>query len=93
MILNQEQKIEHAIAFFAGKFRSARGFWPAQMWIYKLLALLDFRMLMATGRPCLGMQYLAVENGPVPQELYDNRYAKHEKRGLSVCHCSWDKPY
>lgn len=75
MILNQEHKIEHAIAFFADKYHSARGSWPTQMWIYKLLALLDFRILMATGRPCLGMHYLAMEKGPVPQELYNNRYA------------------
>lgn len=73
MILNQKQKIENAIAFFASEYKRARGYWPAQMWIYKLLALLDYRILLATGRPCLGLEYLAMDNGPVPQYLYYHR--------------------
>ncbi len=73
MILNQKQKTENAVAFFASEYKKARGYWPAQMWIYKLLALLDFGMLRATGRPCLGLEYLAMENGPVPQHLYSHR--------------------
>lgn len=74
MILNQRQKIENAIAFFASEYKRAKGYWPAQMWIYKLLALLDFRILLATGRPCLGLEYLAMEHGPVPQYLYYHRH-------------------
>ena len=67
MILNQRQKVENAVAYFAQEYRRAYKRWPAQMWIYKLLALLDFRILKATGRPCLGLDYFAMENGPVPQ--------------------------
>ena len=73
LIINQQLKIANAIAFFATKFKQNYGFWPAQMWIYKLLALLDYRILMATGRPCLGLEYYAMDNGPVPMSLYDNR--------------------
>lgn len=78
MILNKKQKIENAIAFFASEYKKARGYWPAQMWIYKLLALLDFRILLATGRPCLGLEYLAMVNGPVPQDLYFHRQSGAE---------------
>lgn len=74
MILNQRQKVENAVAYFAQEYRRAYKRWPAQMWIYKLLALLDFRILKATGRPCLGLDYFAMENGPVPPYLYDNRH-------------------
>lgn len=73
MIVNQKKKIDNAVAFFAGEYKRVYDSWPAQMWIYKLLALLDFRMLEETGRPCLGLDYTAMENGPVPPYLYDNR--------------------
>lgn len=74
MIVNQKRKLENAVAFFAQEFKKNRGYWPAQMWIYRLLALLDFRILKATGRPCIGIEYTAMENGPVPNLLYANRY-------------------
>jgi len=73
MIINQKKKIENAVAFFASEYKRVHGHWPAQMWIYKLLALLDFRILAETGRPCLGLDYHAMENGPVPLYLYDSR--------------------
>lgn len=74
MIINQNKKLENAIAFFASEFHKRKNYWPAQMWIYKLLALLDFRILMATGRPCFGIEYKAMANGPVPSVLYSTRY-------------------
>ncbi|WP_418565332.1 type II toxin-antitoxin system antitoxin SocA domain-containing protein [Pyramidobacter piscolens] len=74
MIINQGKKLENAVAFFAIEFKRFHKYWPAQMWIYKLLALLDFRILKATGRPCIGIEYTAMKNGPVPDVLYSNRY-------------------
>ena len=74
MIVNQSKKLENAVAFFATEFEKRYKHWPAQMWIYKLLALLDFRMLKVTGRPCIGIEYTAMKNGPVPNVLYFNRY-------------------
>jgi len=74
MIINREQKINNAIAFFAIKFHSRCKYWPSQTWIYKLLAFLDHRILKKTGIPCLGLNYVAMELGPVPTELYENRY-------------------
>lgn len=64
------QKIENAVAYFASEFKKRRGFYPRQMWVYKFLALLDFRTLKKTGVPCLGLNYDAMEMGPVPAELY-----------------------
>lgn len=63
MIVNQTQKLENAIAFFARRFYESRGFWPSQEWIENLLCLLDFRMLKETGRPCIGLNYEATKNG------------------------------
>ena len=74
MIVNQNKKLENAVAFFATEFQKRKKYWPPQMWIYKLLALLDFRMLKATGRPCIGIEYIAMANGPVPNVLYYNRF-------------------
>lgn len=78
MIVNQQSKTANAIAFFAIRYKDRYGYWPAQMWIYKLLALLDYRILKATGRPCLGLDYLALDNGPVPSFLYDRRMASQD---------------
>lgn len=59
------------------------GYWPAQMWIYKLLTLLDFRILAKTGRPCLGLDYYAMQNGPVLSYLYYSR----ENGCMSSAYC------
>ena len=63
MIVNQTQKLENAVAFFAKRFHENRGFWPSEKWIANLLCLLDFRMLKKTGCPCIGLQYEATKDG------------------------------
>jgi len=73
MIPYREQKIKNAIAYFASEFHNRRGYYPRQTWIYKFLALLDFRILKKTGIPCLGLEYNAMKYGPVPPRLYDAR--------------------
>ena len=70
MIPYREQKIDNAIAYFASEFRARKGYYPRQTWIYKFLALLDFRTLKKTGIPCLGLEYDAMKCGPVPSRLY-----------------------
>jgi hypothetical protein len=69
----REQKIDNAIAYFASEFHARKGYYPRQTWIYKFLALLDFRTLKKTGIPCLGLEYDAMKYGPVPSRLYDKR--------------------
>ncbi|GAB6280223.1 MAG: hypothetical protein STSR0007_02820 [Thermovirga sp.] len=73
MIPYREQKIENAITYFASEFHDRKGYYPRQTWIYKFLALLDFRTLKKTGIPCLGLEYDAMKYGPVPSRLYDER--------------------
>ncbi|GHT00386.1 hypothetical protein AGMMS50276_26040 [Synergistales bacterium] len=70
MIPYQKQKIENAIAYLASEHKAKRGYYPYQMWIYKALALLDFDILRKKGTPCLGLDYEAMEMGPVPTEFY-----------------------
>lgn len=74
VIFYRRQKILNAVAYFASEFFKRRGYYPRQTWIYKMLALLDFGMLRKSGTPCLGLNYYAMEMGPVPQELYNSRH-------------------
>ena len=74
MIAFQNQKIGNAVAYFAKSYCDRVGYYPRQTWMYKFLALLDFRVLRQTGTPALGLEYDALEKGPVPIELYDNRF-------------------
>ncbi len=73
MIPYREQKIDNAVTYFAYKFHARKGYYPRQTWVYKFLALLDFRTLKKTGIPCLGLEYDAMKYGPVPSKLYDKR--------------------
>lgn len=66
-------KTANAISYFAHVYLERKGAFPTQLWIYKLLALLDFRVLKSMGAPCLGLIYDAHANGPVPRDIYDNR--------------------
>lgn len=70
MILYQKQKIENAIAYFASEYKRRKGSEPTQMWLYKFLALFDFRMLKEKGTPSLGLVYHAMKMGPVPIKIY-----------------------
>ncbi len=69
----QKEKIENAVAYFAQEFKDIRGYYPRQTWIYKLLALLDSFTCKKSGIPCLGLEYEAMERGPVPIAMYQNR--------------------
>lgn len=73
MILYRDQKIRNAVAYLASGFCQRRGYYPHQTWIYKYLALLDFGLLLKQGTPCLGLNHVAMEMGPVTSELYDIR--------------------
>jgi hypothetical protein len=70
MIPFQMEKIENAIAYLASEYRKRRGYWPFHVWIYKVLALLDFASLRKRGTPFLGLEYDAMERGPVPTKFY-----------------------
>ncbi len=73
MIPYQKEKIENAICYFASEHYKATRKPLTQTYLYKYLALLDFRTLETTGKPALGLEYMAMEKGPVPIKLYRER--------------------
>ncbi len=73
MIPYQKEKIENAICFFAYEHKKATRKFLTQTYLYKYLALFDFKCLEETGKPALGLKYMAMEKGPVPIDIYSER--------------------
>jgi len=73
MIPYQKQKIDNAICFFASEYKYKTDKYLYSTYLYKLLAFLDFESIKENGRPALGLTYLAMERGPVPIEIYNER--------------------
>jgi len=73
MIPYQKEKLENAICFFASEHQKVTHRPLPQTFLYKYLAFLDFRILEETGIPTLGLEYMAMERGPVPIQLYRDR--------------------
>ena len=73
MIPYQKQKIENAICFFAHEHKKETRKPLYQTFLYKYLAFLDFESIKETGRPCLGLEYMAMQRGPVPIIIYNQR--------------------
>jgi hypothetical protein len=69
----QQERLYNAICFFAREHYKRTRSYPWQTQIYKYLAFFDFELLEETGDAPLDLQYLAMEYGPVPQELYEER--------------------
>lgn len=73
MIPYQKEKIENAICFFASEHKKKARDYLYQTFLYKYLAFFDFDSLQDTGQPALGLTYKAMEKGPVPIEIFENR--------------------
>jgi uncharacterized phage-associated protein len=73
MIAYQKEKIENAICFFAREHKRATKQPLYQTYLFKYLAFLDFNCLKNIGRPSLGLKYVAMERGPVPIGIYNQR--------------------
>lgn len=73
MVPFQKEVLINGILFFAKAYYKKTKKYPAQMYLYKFLAFVDFESVQQTGEPVFGLQYIAMEKGPVPKELYDNR--------------------
>jgi len=69
----RKEKIENAVCFFAEEHKKITRGPLYQTFLYKYLAFLDFESVKKTGRPALGLNYLAMERGPVPTEIYNQR--------------------
>ncbi len=72
MIPYRDEKIIQAIYFFADQHKKMVRKYLYQTFLYKYLAFFDFRSLEETGEPALGLHYLALEHGPVPDEIYNS---------------------
>lgn len=70
----QQERVENAICYFAGEHRKRTHRYISQTELYKYLAFFDFRMLEATGRAPLDLEYEAMDYGPVPVDIYRNRF-------------------
>jgi uncharacterized phage-associated protein len=73
MFAYKKERLENAICFFAKEHKKRKKKDPTQTYVYKYLALFDFKMLIKTGRPALDLEYLAMAKGPVPIEIYEKR--------------------
>ncbi len=73
MIPYQKEKIENAICFFAAEHQKKTRRPLDQTSLYKYLAFLDFETFEETGRPALGLDYIAMQWGPVPIKIYEAR--------------------
>jgi hypothetical protein len=73
MIPYQKEKIDNAACFFASEHWRITKQHLCQTFLYKYLALFEFRYLRKYGNPPLGLTYKAMERGPVPMEIYGRR--------------------
>lgn len=78
MLAYKREKIENAICFFASEYIKSTKRNIPQTILYKMLAFLDFNVLKNTSKPSLELEYKAMERGPVPIEIYDNRKIPYE---------------
>ncbi|MCL2374840.1 MAG: Panacea domain-containing protein [Treponema sp.] len=73
MLPYRKERIDNAILFFARKHRQKTHKYLSQTFLYKYLAFFEFRYLKKAGDMPLELTYRAMEHGPVPIEIYDNR--------------------
>jgi uncharacterized phage-associated protein len=77
MIPYRKERINNAMLFFAREhYRKTRRY-LSQTALYKYLAFFEFRYLKLYGEMPLDLEYKAMEYGPVPIEIYDNRETKN----------------
>lgn len=72
VVYEEERKI-NALAYIALIHKSLTQKPAFQTYIYKYTALIDFTAIKECGRPVFNFDYLALKNGPVPKQLYDNK--------------------
>jgi hypothetical protein len=70
----QKERINNIVLFFAQEHLKKTKLSLSQTALYKYLAFFEFRLIKSKGLMPLELTYLAMEHGPVPIELYANRY-------------------
>jgi hypothetical protein len=73
MLTYRKERIDNAILFFAQNHYKKTKKYLSQTYLYKYLAFFEFRYLKNTGDMPLELTYKAMERGPVPMEIYENR--------------------
>jgi recombinational DNA repair protein (RecF pathway) len=73
MLSYRKERIDNAILFFAENHYKKTKKYLSQTFLYKYLAFFEFRYLKAAGDMPLEFTYKAMDHGPVPMEIYDNR--------------------
>jgi len=74
MIPYQKEKINNAICFLTAEHKKRSRRPLDQTSLYKYLGFLDFETFEETGKPALGLDYKAMQWGPVPIKIYDARH-------------------
>jgi hypothetical protein len=77
MVAYQKERINHAILFFAQEHHRKTHKYLFQTALYKYLAFFEFRYLKRYGEMPLDLEYMAMEHGPVPKEIYANRETRN----------------
>jgi hypothetical protein len=73
MPLHKKERIDNALLFFAQNHYKTTKKYLSQTFLYKYLAFFEFRYLKTVGDMPLGLTYKAMDRGPVPMEIYENR--------------------
>jgi len=73
MLSYQKERIDNALLFFAQNHYKKTKKYLSQTFLYKYLAFFEFRYLKKAGDMPLELTYKAMERGPVPMEIYNNR--------------------
>jgi hypothetical protein len=72
MVCYQKEKIENSILFLSREYYKKNFRYLCQSILYKMLSMIDYYGVTETGKPILGLTPLALANGPVPNEIYNN---------------------
>lgn len=72
-VVHEEERKINALAYIAIIHNSLTKKPAFQTYMYKYAALIDFASIKECGRPVFNFDYLALRNGPVPRQLYDNK--------------------
>jgi uncharacterized phage-associated protein len=73
MLVYRKERINNAILFFADMHYKKTHKYISQTLLYKYLAFFEFRHLKHHGSMPLELCYKAMEHGPVPVEIYNNK--------------------
>lgn len=66
-----KERLDNLVGLIASEFKAGRGKPLSQTYLWKFLALFEFKVLEKVGYPPLGLKYAAMPKGPVPIDLYE----------------------